>query len=71
MDKLVAWKPLSFSLLSTSPEFFIDHNIFSPDISYTASQYFMTLALMADFESSVVVQVLEFAMNLALYVFFL
>ena len=48
-------------------------NIFSPDLSYTVSQYFMTLALMAvrqevdNFESSVVVQKLEFAMNLALY----
>ena len=44
-----------------------------PDLSYTVSQYFMTLALMAvrqevnNFESSVVVQELEFAMNLALY----
>ena len=45
---------------------------FFPDLSYTVSQYFMTLALMAvrqevnDFEISVVVQELEFAMNLAL-----
>ena len=52
---------------------FIDQNIFFPDLSYTVSQYFMTLALMAvrqevnNFESSVVVQELEFAMNLALY----
>ena len=44
-----------------------------PDLSYTVSQYFMTLALMAvrqevnNFESSVVVQELEFAMILALY----
>ena len=44
-----------------------------PDLSYAVSQYFMTLALMAvrqevnNFESSVVVQELEFAMNLALY----
>ena len=44
-----------------------------PDLSYTVSQYFMTLALMAvrqevnNYESSVVVQELEFAMNLALY----
>ena len=42
-------------------------------LSYTVSQYFMTLALMAvrkevnSFESYVVVQELEFAMNLALY----
>ena len=71
MDKLVAWEPISFSLLSTSPEFFIDQNIFFLDLSYTVSQYFMTLALMAvrqevnNFESSVVVQELEFSMNLA------
>ena len=44
----------------------------SPDLSYTVSQYFMTLALMTvrqevnNFGSSVVVQELEFAMNLAL-----
>ena len=42
-----------------------------PDISYTVSQYFMTLALAVrqevnNFESFVVVQELEFAMNLAL-----
>ena len=76
VDKLVAWtnlSPISFSLLSTSPEFFIGQSIFSPDLSYIVSQYFMTLALMAvrqevnNFESSVVVQELEFAMNLALY----
>ena len=47
--------------------------MFFPDLSYTVSQYFMTLALMAvrqevnNFEISVVVQELEFAMNLALY----
>ena len=52
---------------------FIGQNIFLPDLSYTVSQYFMTLALMKlrqevnNFESSVVVQELEFAMNLALY----
>ena len=46
--------------------------MFFPDLSYTVSQYFMTLALMAvrqevnNFERSVVVQELEFAMNLAL-----
>ena len=45
-----------------------------PDLSCTVSQYFMTLALMAvrqevnNFEISVVVQELEFAMNLTLYV---
>ena len=52
--------------------FFIGQNIFFPDLSYTVSQSFMALALMAvrqevnNFESSVVVQELEFAMNLAL-----
>ena len=52
---------------------FKDQNIFFPDFSYTISQFFMTLALMAvrqevnNFEGSVVVQELEFAMNLALY----
>ena len=52
---------------------FIGQNIFSPDLSYTVSVYFMALALMAvrqevnDFESYVVVQELEFAMNLSLY----
>ena len=44
-----------------------------PDLSYTVSQNFITLALTAvrhevnNFKSSVVVQELEFAMNLALY----
>ena len=52
---------------------FYRQNIFFPNLSYTVSQYFMTLALMAvrqevnTFGSSVVVQELEFAMNLALY----
>ena len=50
----------------------IDQNMFFPDLSCIVSQFFMTLALMAvkqevnNFESSVVVQELEFAMNLAL-----
>ena len=52
--------------------FYRPEHIF-PDLSYTVSQYFMTSALMAvrqevnNYESSVVVQELEFAMNLALY----
>ena len=56
--------------------FYRPEHIF-PDLSYTVSQYFMNLAMMAvrkevtNFESFVVVQELEFAMNLALYVFFL
>ena len=65
----------SFSLLSTSPEFFYRSEHIFPDLSYTVSWYFMTLALMAvrqdsqevnNFESSVVVQELELAMNLSL-----
>ena len=61
---------LYLSVYFTSPEFFfIDHNIFFPNLSYTVSQYFMTLALMAvrqevnNLEISVVVQELEFTMN--------
>ena len=52
--------------------FYRPEHIF-PDLSYTVSQYFMTFALMAvaqkvnNFEISVVVQELEFAMDLALY----
>ena len=52
---------LSVYYRSTSPAFSIDKNIFLPDLSYTVSQYFMTLALMTvrqevnNFESSVVV----------------
>ena len=48
-------------------------DIFFPDLLYTVSRYFMTLALMAvrqevnNFEIAVVVQELEFAINLALY----
>ena len=73
MDKLVARKPLDFSLLSTSPEFFIDQNIFFLDLSNTVSKYLMTRDLTAvrqevnNLDSSVVVQELELAMNLALY----
>ena len=72
MDKLVAWKT-DFSLLSTSPDFFIDQNIFFSDLSYTVSQYLMTQDLTAvmqevnNSDSSVVVQELELAMNIALY----
>ena len=47
VDKLVALNPLLLSLLSTSREFFIDQNIFFPDLSYEVSQYLMTLALIA------------------------
>ena len=52
---------ISFSLLSTSPEFFYRPEHIFPDLPYTVSQFFMTLALMAvrqevnNFDSSVVV----------------
>ena len=69
MDKFV----IHFNLLSTSSEFFIDQNQFLFEVSYTVSQYHMTWDLIAvrqevnNLESSVVVQELEFAINLALY----
>ena len=71
--KLVARNPLHFNLLSTSPEFFIDQNQFLFEVSYTVSQYRMKWDLIAvrqevnKLESSVVVQELELAINLALY----
>ena len=52
---------------------FIDQNIFFLDLSYTVSYYLMARDLTAvrqevnNLDSSVVMQVLEFAMNLALY----
>ena len=75
---ILLWHSLSlpynyFQFAKYFTRIFIDQNIFYPDLSYTVSQYFMTLALMAvsqeinNLESSVVVQELEFAMNLALY----
>ena len=73
MDKLVARKPLDFSLLSTSPEFLIDQNIFFLDLSYTVTYYLMTRNLTAvrqevnNLNSSNVVQGLKLAMTLALY----
>ena len=38
MDKLIARKPLDFSLLSSTPEFFYKQNIFFLDLSYTVSK---------------------------------
>ena len=73
VDKLVARNLIHFSLLSTSPEFFIDQNQFLFEVSYTVSQYLMTWDLIAvrqevnNLESSVVVLELELAINLALY----
>ena len=72
MDKLVTRKPLDVSLLSTSPDFLRPKHIFL-DLSYTVSLYLLTRDLTAvrqDFnnlDSSVVMQELELAMNLALY----
>ena len=60
------------SLSKISPEFLMDQNRFLPDLSYTFSQYLITCCLTAvrhevnNLESSVVVQELEFAINLAL-----
>ena len=65
----------SLSLSKISPEFLIDQNRFLPDLSYTFSQYLITCFLTAvrhevnNLESSVVVQELELAINLALWVF--
>ena len=58
--------------VSTSPEFSIDQNIFFLHLSYTVPKYLMTLDLTAvrqevnNLDSSVVVQELELAMNIAL-----
>ena len=41
MDKLVAWNPLHFNLLSTSPEFLLTKTNFF-EVSYTVSQCLMT-----------------------------
>ena len=72
---MVALKSLALSLSKILPEFLIDQNRFLPDLSYTLSQYLITYFLPAvrhgvnNLESSVVVQELELAINLALYVF--
>ena len=71
--KLVARNPLDFNLLSTSPEYLTDQNIFFLDLSYTVLYYLITRDLTAvrqtvnNLDSSVVVQELELAMQLALY----
>ena len=65
-------KSLALSLSKISPEFLIDQNRFLLDLSYTFSQYLITCFLTAvrhevnNLESSVVVQELELAINLAL-----
>ena len=69
---MILFYNLALSLSKISPEFLIDQNRFLPDLSYTFSQYLITCFLTAvrhevnNLESSVVVQELELAMNLAL-----
>ena len=69
-------KSLALSLSKISPEFLIDQKRFLLDLSYTFSQYLITCFLTAvrhevnNLESSVVVQELELAINLALYGFY-
>ena len=69
---MVALKFIALSLSKISPEFLIDQSRFLPDLSYTFSQYLITCFLTAvrhevnNFESSVVVEELELAINLAL-----
>ena len=64
-------KSLALSLSKISPEFLIDQHRFLPDLSYTFSQYLITCLTAVrhevnNLESSVVVQELELAINLAL-----
>ena len=69
---MVALKSQALSLSKISPVFLIDQNRFLPDLSYAFSHYLITSFLTAvrhevnNLESSVVVQKLELAMNLAL-----
>ena len=69
---MVALKSLALCLSKISPEFLIDQDKFLPDLSYTFSQYLITCFLTAvrhdvnNLESSVVVQELKLAINLAL-----
>ena len=76
MGTMVALKSLSLSLSKISPDFLIDQNRFLPDLSYTFSQYLITCFLTAvrhevnNFESFVVIQELELAINLALLGFY-
>ena len=66
---------LALSLSKISAEFLIDQNRFLPDLSYIFSQYLITWFLTAvrhkvnNLEMSVVVQELDLAINIALYVF--
>ena len=72
-----ACEPRDFSLFNTSHEFLIDQNRFLPDLSWTFSQYLITWFLIAvrqevsNFDSSAVVDELEFAINCALCGWFL
>ena len=69
---MVALKSLALSFSGISPDFLIDKNRFLPDLSYTISQYLITYFLIVvrhevnNLESSVVLQELELAINLAL-----
>ena len=68
MDKLVARNPLHFNLLSTSPDFFIDQNQFYLKFhTLSHSNLIAVRQEVNNLESSVVVQELEFAINLPLY----
>ena len=67
-------KSLAFSLSKISFEFLSDQNRILLDLSYTFSKYLITCLIAVRDEDnnlvrSVVVQELELALNLALYVF--
>ena len=73
VEKLDARKPRDFSLFNTSHEFLIDQKKNLPDLSLTFSQYLITWFLIvvrqegSNFDSSVVVDELDLAINRALY----
>ena len=60
------WNPLDFSLLSTSPEFLMDQNKFLLDLTFHNFSRSILWHEVNNFESSVVIQELEFAINRAL-----
>ena len=72
----MALKSLTLNLSEILPEFLIDQNRFLPALSYIISQYFILRVLTAvkhevnNLESSVVLQELELAINLALSGFY-
>ena len=65
VDKLAARNLLHFNLLSTSPDFFFDQNQFLFEVSF--QDLIAVRQEVNNLESSVVVQELVFAINLALY----